>query len=140
MPDVSQSLRSMLLSDASLVGLVVDRVIPDQLAQSETLPAITYRVISSRHEHTINGPKAGARWTRFTVECFADSRQGADTLAETMRLSGILDWTGDAHGVEVLSVEIDSGATHFAEQNTEGSHELRYITSYDFEILHREAV
>jgi hypothetical protein len=140
MADVEQSIVSLLSADSDITDLVGARIVPDQLAQGDTLPAIAYRVISSEHAHNINGAKAGARFARVTIESYATTRIGANALAELVRLSGILDWSGSAHGVDVLSTEIDSGAFSFTEQNTEGSHELRYVTSYDFKILYRESV
>ncbi|QDV86919.1 tail completion protein gp17 [Planctomycetes bacterium TBK1r] len=140
MADVGQSLRDLLLDDASVVAQVGSRVIPDSLAQGETLPAITYRVISTTHEHDINGPKVGLATARIAIECYASTRVAANALAELVRLSGILDWEGDDNGVDVRAIEIDSGAEYLSEQNSEGSHELRYITATDYSITYRETV
>jgi len=138
--DVGESIRDLLLDDASVAAEVGARIVPDALAQSETLPAITYRVISTVHEHDITGPKVGVASARIAIECYASTRASANALAELVRLSGILDWSGSANGVEVMAIEIDSGAEYMIEQNSEGSHELRYITATDYSITYRETV
>jgi hypothetical protein len=140
MADVASAFRLVLLDDSDVSNAVGTRIIPDQLAQGETLPAITYRRISTRHEKTIEGSKARMAISRISCECFAATRAAADALAELVRLSGVLDWRGVQHGVDARNVEVDSGISHLTEQNTEGSHELRYITEIDFEITFREAV
>ena len=140
MADAGESIRALLLDDATVVGLVGARIIPDALEQGETIPAITYRVLTTRHEHEITGAKAGMAIARITVDCYAATRRAANQLSEAVRLSGILDWYGDAYGVDVRNVNIDSGAQYQFEQNSEGSHELRYITTQDYQIHYLESV
>ena len=132
MADLGESLRALLLADATVLASVGSRIIPDQLAQGESLPAIVYRVIDTTHYHDITGPNAGIARSRVTIECFADTRAAANTLAEAVRNSGIRTWSGDAYGVDVRSVEIDSGAYYFAEQPSDGTHEFRYGVSVDY--------
>lgn len=139
MADVGESLRTRLLADANVAALVSSRMYPDELPQNTTIPAIAYRVISTTHVHTINGPKAGFRRSRITIECFASTRPVANDLANKARLA-VVDWYGDASGVDVRAVEMDSGETYFTEQNTEGSHELRYVTTQDVALTFTEEV
>ena len=140
MADVGDSVRALLLDDAAVTAVVGTRIVPDGLAQGETSPAITYRVISTDHEHDINGPKVGIVRSRITIDCYSTTRKAANALAELVRLSGILDWSGSTYGVNVLAIVIDSGAEYIAEPNSEGSHELRYITSTDYSVTFRETV
>ena len=140
MADVGESIRALLLADASVAAQVGTRIVPDVLAQGEALPAIPYRVISTRHEQMITGTKVGILSSRITLDCFATTRAAANALAELVRLSGLLDWSGATYGVDVLAVQVDTGAAYEHEPNTEGSHELRYITSQDYAITFRESV
>ena len=140
MASLVSAIRSVLLDDADVASAVSTRIVPDVLPQGETLPAITIRRISTRHENTINGSKARMAHARVTIETFADTRLSADDIAEKVRLSGILDWVGVQYGVDSRGVQVDTGIFHTTEQNTEGSHELRYISAQDFEISFVEAV
>lgn len=140
MADLGESLRALLLADASVLAQVGSRIIPDQLAQAETLPAIVYRVIDGRHYHDITGPNAGMVRSRVTLECFAATRAAANSLAELVRNSGIRTWSGDAYGVDVRSVEIDSGTFYYTDQPTDGSHEYRYVASVDYAFHYTETV
>lgn len=140
MADVGSSLVALLKASAEVVAIVNDRIVPDQMLQGEAIPSIVYRVISTQHSHTISGAKAGIASSRITIECFATSRQAANELAEKVRLSGLLDWSGPAYGADVRDVTIDSGAYYLTEQSNDGSHELRYITSQDYQVHFIEAV
>lgn len=132
MADLGESLRGLLLADSDVLASVGSRIIPDRLAQGESLPAITYSVLDTVHYHDITGPNAGMARSRVTIECFDSTRAGANTLAEQVRNSGIRTWSGDAYGVDVRSVEIDSGAVYFTEEPTDGTHEFRYGVSVDY--------
>lgn len=140
MADLGESLRALLLDDASVLASVQSRVIPDRLAQGETLPAIVYRVIDTTHYHDITGPNAGMARSRVTLECFASTRAGANSLAELVRNSGVRDWSGSSYGVDVRSVEIDSGMYYQTEEPNDGNHEYRYVASIDYAFHYTESV
>lgn len=141
MPSLLESVRGVLLDSSSIVDKVVDRVIPDELEQGVALPAIVFRRISGQSYDQLEGRGAGIARSRIQIECYSgNSRKEADELAELVRLSDLLIWQGERHGTDVRSVVIDENATHFTEPNTEGSHELRYVTSIDFEFHFLEAV
>ena len=140
MADLGGAIRTYLLTDDSLTNEIGTRIVPDQLDQNETMPAVVMRKISTRHYNTIHGSKAGMAASRITFDVYAATRASANAIAELIRLSGILDLSGVTNGVDIRDVEVDAGAAETTEQNTEGNHELRYITSQDYAIHYKETV
>lgn len=141
MATIEQAIRTYLLANATdVTTLVGTRIVPDVLAQGETIPAIVYRRITAEHYRTITGSTAGMANATIEYACFNTTRIGADDLAEKLRLSGILDLRGTYSGIFIADVELSEGFNNQFEQNTEGSHELRYITSQDYTIHYRETV
>lgn len=139
MADIGTAIQDYLTADATVSGLVGTRIRPDVIKQSETMPAVSYRTISTRHEHNINGAKTGIARSRIQFDCFADTRIGANALAEAIRKSGILDrGHTTTHGVYIYSVEIDAGASHGIEQPNDGSDQFRYVTSQDYAFTYGE--
>lgn len=139
MADIGTAIQDYLAADATVSGLVGTRIRPDVLKQGETMPAVTYRVISTRHEHNINGAKTGIARSRIQIDCYAETRLGANALAEAIRKSGILDrGHKTTHGVYIYSVQIDAGQSHGIEQPDDGSDEFRRITSQDYAFTYGE--
>ena len=139
MSDVLSAFRSVLLESSDLMAVIGDRIVPDVLAQGETMPAVTIRRISTTPESDLEGTEP-LSYTRITVECFSHTRVQADQISRLVRRSGVLDWIGVRHGVDCRGVIVDSGDSHRTEDNTEGSHELRYITEQDFEVAFIEDI
>ena len=121
MADIGTAIRKYLADNAAVAALVSDRIWPDILKQNATMPAVTYHRVSTDHFGTINGSVLGLARVRLTIDSFADSRPGANALAEAIRTSGIL---GLGHttvnGVDIGSVVIDSGQSHYPVPPTDG--------------------
>lgn len=141
MASVESVIHGFLSESASVLALVDSRIYPDDLPQKgATLPAITYYRVSTTHTNTINGSDAGLAQTRLQIDCFGANRAAANSLAETVRLSGIRGLLGVTNGVNIRGVAIDSGQSHYVENPTDGSHEKRYVTSTDYMISYFEDV
>lgn len=133
MADLGEAIQTYLAAASSVSSLVGSRIRPDILDQSEQMPAVTYRTISTRHEHNINGAKTGIARSRVTIDCFADTRLQANAVSEAIRKSGVLDLGHTlTNGVYIYSVEIDAGQSHGVEQPIDGSGAFRYFTSQDY--------
>lgn len=139
MASISETLRTIILDDATVSGKVGSRVVPDVLAQSEAIPAVVYRKQYTQHYRTLAGSKAGMAVATFELMSFADTRIAADELANDVRLS-LLDAKGTIGGIDIRDVTMSEGESYLVEQNTEGSHELRYANYIECEIHYREAV
>jgi hypothetical protein len=129
-------MRAYLLTADSVTELAGDRIFPGTIPQGKETPAIVYRVISTRPEHTI-GTVTNLFHSRVEVACVAGSRELADELAKAARKSGLVGYRGTPSGITdtfINGVELDSGEsqTEFAPSN--GGPAFEYVTTFDFTI------
>lgn len=90
-------LRTHLLSDTTIAGLVSGRIFPLRLPQKAEMPAIVYQQISGVRFAHLRGAEALAR-PRFQVDCWARTHDGAVALGAFVRqrLNGFAGtWTSD---------------------------------------------
>jgi hypothetical protein len=104
-------------------------MLPDELLQKTTMPAVTYHRISTLHHENINGSKAGMAEAIVEVRAYAASRT-----------CGVLDMLGVYSGVNFRCVMLASGRNDFTESPIDGTHELRYVSSQDYSLTYLEAV
>jgi hypothetical protein len=142
MADLGTELRGYLLSDATVSTLVSTRIYPDVLPQGYKVSqggALTYTVIDTIHDHLLNGLSGIAR-SRVEFAAFAGTRAGANAIAEAVRASDLVGFTGSMGEILVESVMIDSGIETLDERPTDGSQEHRYVTIFDYMIAYQESV
>lgn len=86
MTTIEQALRSKLLADATVLGLVSTRVYPLVLPQDPTYPAITYKRVTGR-DMTAHDGRLGLDRSRFQIDCLDDDFGGATTLARAVMVA-----------------------------------------------------
>jgi hypothetical protein len=141
MADLGSAIRAYLAANAGVAALVGSRIYPDVLPQGYSVAtggALTYMVISTTHDHLINGLSGIAR-SRIEFTAFAKTRVIANAIAEAVRTSGLQGYTGAMGGVFVESVMIDGGIQTGDERPTDGSQEHRYLTIFDYLIAYQES-
>ena len=94
---MQSDLRSRLLADATISGLVGTRVDWDARPQGKPLPSITLSMVDVRDQH-MGGPQATRR-TVLQVDCWADKPITSHTLAEAV--------------INELQPQADVGSTRF---------------------------
>lgn len=142
MADVGTAIRTFLVAKAAVTALVSTRIYPDVLPQAysvQTGGALTYTVISTTHDHLINGLSGIAR-SRIEFAAYSGTRSGANAIAEAVRASGLAGTLGTVGGVFLESVLIADGIQTFEESPTDGSQEHRYVTVFDYLIAYQETV
>lgn len=102
-------LRTFLIADATITGLVVQRVYPNALPQNPTYPAITYNQVSGVRVRNLKGP-SGTAQPRISINAWASTYLGARSLADAIRqridgYSGLMGST--VVGNVILDNEID---------------------------------
>lgn len=139
MASVSESLVYYLTSNGPIAAVIGDRIESDSLSQGVAVPAIVYRCISTGYASDIDGTVLGMARSRYEIDCIADTRAAADSLAKLVRDSGMLAWQRkEIQGVLFQGVLIDSGVRHFTEQPDPGDHRKRYVASMDFQFSYSE--
>lgn len=141
MADLGAAIKGFLAADAGVYALTSTRIYPDVLPQGYTVTiggALTYTIISTNHDHLING-LAGIARSRIEFAAFAKTRLASNAIAEAVRASGLVGTTGLVGGVLFESVMITDGVQTLDERPTDGSQEHRYITVFDYMIAYQES-
>ena len=102
MPLLEEGLINYLLAQASLTGLVDNRIYPLSKEQDDDLPAITYQSIETLRERVMEGT-AGIVQTRMQIDSWGRTLIEAKELAEKVRIC--LDgYSGDWSGIRIQGV------------------------------------
>lgn len=123
-------LRTFLLADGTVAGLVATRIYPSVLPQAPTLPAITYSTISAVRDHTMAGPD-GLPSKRIQIDAWGSTFAQVAALADAIRerLDGHLGAMGSTEVKGVFA----STERHLYESETK-----LYRVSMDYIVWHRE--
>jgi hypothetical protein len=131
-----QELRTYVLADATVSGLIGTRMYPIRLPQNVTLPAITYQRISHEHMHHLKSGTGTAR-ARMQLDCWSYSLTECKQMSEALR--GLLHgFTGTMQSVKVFS-SLCENEIHLHEPPQDGSDNYLYHIAQDFIILHTES-
>lgn len=77
------ALRAALVADATVAGLVSDRVRAERAEEDDARPFVVYTRVSSEPFAALAGPVLATRVT-LEVQCWADTRAGAEALADAV--------------------------------------------------------
>ena len=75
------TLRAMLTGNAAIVALVGSRIFPNRIQSDETLPALTYQMISFEPDYTQDGRSSGGAgdYEVFQITCYASTMLVAES-------------------------------------------------------------
>jgi len=132
----SKALRARLVADATMTGLVGNRIYPGRAPQKPTMPYLVYHRISTVRAATLDTGNAKVPEVRMQVDVIAASQSEVETIMNQMRL--VMDnFRGTSAGVTVLGVSVDDEQDQ--PEFYEGSDTVFYHSSLDFSIIYREA-
>lgn len=80
---IARAIQVLLLRDATVTGLVVDRIYPIVLPTPVTFPAVSFQRISEAPTHLQRGP--GGTRVRIQVDSWARTYNGARDLSRAVR-------------------------------------------------------
>jgi len=112
MKPAEDAVREFVLEDQAVAALVGDRILPMPFDQAGTVPAITYRRVTTRRNQTLDGP-SGLEWARTQYDIWARNEQKptAGEVFEALKLA--LDGKAPSRGfpfvrqgVKVMNVEV----------------------------------
>ena len=137
MADIVTEIRTHLLADATIAGLVGTRIEADGLSQDRDMPAIALWIISETpHEH-LDGIVDTAQ-ARFQVDCYAKTRGEASELGAAVRLK-MTKYRGTPSTIYIRSINQASGQRHTFDEVEPGSAVRRYVHSQDFFVSYQVA-
>jgi hypothetical protein len=105
------------------------RLYPDTLAEGATLPALTYQLISSHTEHSLDGTNQTLFWDRVQVDVWATL--ASDRINLSAALIAALDGlTGMLVNTELCVILWDNSIDTFEPER------LQYRRTLDFRVIH----
>lgn len=87
--NVEQEIKTLLLADVTVSGLIVDRLYPMIMPQGVTLPALSYQRVATVPVNDLEGSQ-NHEWIRVQVDCWANNYSGVKTLATAVRAAMLL--------------------------------------------------
>ena len=129
------ALRSYLLADSTIAGMIIDRIYWQQRERGEPLPCLVLTRVSGTTGQTHGGADTLVR-SRIQVNCLADTRAAADALESAVmaRLNGRA-FTQDGVTFSTCQHIAARDLTEAGAIDTE----TVFCPSLDFLILHKEA-
>lgn len=132
----SKALRARLIDDATMSGLVGNRIYPGRAPQKPTMPYVVYHRISTVRAATLDTGNAKVPEVRIQCDVIASSQSEVETVLSQMRI--VMDgFRGTSSGVTVLGVSVDDEQDQ--PEFFEGSDTVFYHSSLDFSIIYRES-
>lgn len=128
---------------AAITSLVGTRIYPLVRPQGGALPAITYQVIGSTHEH-VNGSTAntlraaGLATYTVQVDSWASTYTAAQTIDETLRTK-LQGYRGTMGSIVVTGV-FKQSSQDLLEQSIEGKSPGDYRVSTDYSFMVKESI
>lgn len=102
MTTIAEALRTYILADATVAGLVGTRMDPVILQQNSPMPALTYQYISGASVISNDGP-TGLENPTFQIDCWGSTYSQMDALFEAVR-KRINGASGTFSGVDVQGI------------------------------------
>lgn len=131
-------IRSVLVNDATVSGLVSTRIRPGIAKAKETLPYIVFEMIAANRWQGHDGYTGVGQFT-YTFRCYAATKAGATALADAVRIA--LDHLPETTvSGQTILVTWSLGSDEDITFRDEGGQVPVYETSIDFDIIVREAV
>jgi hypothetical protein len=137
MSSIGDALRTKLLSYSSVSSLIGQRMYPDELKQSATMPAVVFYVMSTERHHSLTGVTKAAR-ARVAFECYALTRNTVAAISTAIRETGIDSFDGTVSGYGFQGIDFDGGDEYMDQAPTDGNQSHRYIVRFDLTVHYQE--
>lgn len=129
MSDIGNAISKKLLATVAITDVCSTRITPDVLPKNQTLPAITYSIVSNIPEHHLGGRSELAQ-ARVQLDVYAGTRDAANELGELVRLA-IDGQTGTWGSHYIRTCHMDNDITDF-DLPIDGSDVKRYVRTQDY--------
>ena len=133
---IEQGLVAHLIADATVGGIIGNKVHPGAIPQNGALPAVVYNRISSVRDVDMGGPMDFVQ-VRLQVDCWHTSYAGVKTLADAVRaaLNGVglaSPKTLGSEPVQLVYLDNDGDLPDFEGDRRD------YRVSQDWIVIHTE--
>lgn len=130
---IEDAIYTHLAANAGVAALVGTRIYPILMPESPTYPAVVYRFLSEI-TYPAMGADTGITHRRMQVDCWADTRTGAQQLGDAVtsalsRFMGTVSYTG---GSTVISDIYRDGVMDLFDE-----HSRRFQRAVDFIVMYQ---
>jgi hypothetical protein len=133
---ISQALRTLLLSDPRLTGILGQRVIIDRYPQPNETPCVVMWVEGEIALDAIDGP-LGMDQPKMRVRCYAKTRTGATALRlEVRRILGGFYGVVDGVFIKGIAQVEPRGERYDYDRERRGTDENRFYSEQDFRVTY----
>jgi hypothetical protein len=132
---IEGAIYDVLHDDATVLGIVVAKIYPNNIPQGITVPAISYHEISGMRDHVL-GSATGLVMSRYQINCWDDDYAGVRTLANAVR-NALDDYAGTKDSTYIQRALID-GENDISEFPADTQLLFRYGKALDFIIWFNE--
>jgi gamma-glutamyltranspeptidase len=131
---LEKAVRSILIADATVTGLVASRVYPQRRPQGTAVPAIVYSNVFQETNEAL-ATQGGIKRTRLSVEVFDKTYGDTKTLRNAVE-SALINYTGTTQGETIDSLRLES-TVDIDESNVPAGDFGYFRTILDFVIWHK---
>ena len=131
---INADFRTLLLTNATIVNLVNNRIAQLPIQDDEPLPWIGYQRTSEQHDGLDCDGSAGIKTTEFEVKCKAASQEAADQLASEIK--GFIGHRGTVGDHEFLCVDVFDADNTEDETFPPGSDSTQVTVALRVEVIH----
>ena len=131
---LEKAVRSILIADATVTGLVASRVYPQRRPMGTAVPAIVYSSVFQETNEAL-ATQGGIKRTRLSVEVFDKTYGDTKTLRNAVE-SALINYTGTTQGETIDSLRLES-AVDIDETNEPAGDFGYFRTILDFVIWHK---
>lgn len=136
MDALKQAVRTILAADATLVGLVGDKIRPDELHEGDALPAIIFEIPEEESQEDLADTSA-AGIAVIAVSCCAHTAAVAGQIAARVKMV-LAGYRGDVAGVELDPVTWQKTERDQASAEDAGDDADWWVVSPVFSVWYRE--
>ena len=131
---LEKAVRSILIADATVTGLVSSRVYPQRRPQGTAVPAIVYQNVFQATNEAL-ATQGGIKRTRLSVEVFDSTYGDTKTLRNAVE-SALINYTGTTQGETINSLRLESAVD--IDESKDPAGDFGYFrTILDFVIWHQ---
>jgi hypothetical protein len=142
--DIGKAVVTHLESVGDVTGVVgagdAARIYPEVLPQNPTYPAIVLDVASNVSEGHLGG-SAGLAHARVRVDCYAETRAGANSLAEIVRTKALrTDFRGTMGTMTIRGIALEAGSFNGTVAPKDGGQQWLRIARQDYKISYKQTL
>ena len=134
---LGSALRSLLINDADVAGIVVGRVYPQQAPQNSDLPCIVYMGVGDDTLYSADG-ETGMITVLVQFDSYAETYDAAITLDEKVRLV-LSGYVGTVTGVVIRGILKDA-TRDLTEETTDQREKPITRISTDYSVTYDQTV